>query len=309
MGKLITDVAVAIVRNTSGHVLVAERTARQIAPGFWELPGGKIEPGETAAQAAARELAEETGLVAESLQPFMAYDHAFPTKRVRLQMFSVPAWHGTPHGREGQRLAWIDPAAPSVAPILPSNRRVMAALALPPKLRIIELGAPNPALQAHAALSAGIKLLQLREHRLAPDQRVSLARQICLLARDFDARVLVAGSPQETARAGAAGLHSDAATLRITASRPPVLLWSVSCQNADDLVLAEKLGADLAVIPATAAAVAASTNLPAYIADDSGFAHRARRTGDSDAPAVATTIPRAWMLASNAPDGEMHHPK
>lgn len=248
MGRPAIDVAVAVVRNAAGHVLLAERTARQLGAGFWELPGGKIEPGETPALAAARELREETGLIAGELQPLMAYDHAFPTKRVRLHIFHASTWQGTATGREGQRLAWTDPASPGVAPILPSNHRVLTALGLPPRMAIIDLDVAAPLVPFHAALSSGARLLQVRGDRLAPDQRVSLARRVCQLAHAAGARVLLAASPQEAARAGATGLHSNAASFRAMMARPPVRLWSVSCFDAADVARAEALGADLAMI-------------------------------------------------------------
>lgn len=44
------------------EVLIARRPMSAIRGGLWELPGGKAEPGETPAAAAARELVEETGV-------------------------------------------------------------------------------------------------------------------------------------------------------------------------------------------------------------------------------------------------------
>jgi 8-oxo-dGTP diphosphatase len=244
------DVAVAVVRNSAGHVLLAERTARQVAAGFWELPGGKIENGETPEQGAARELVEETGITAHSLLPLMVYDHAFPTKRVRLHIFQATVWAGTPSGREGQRLAWTDPARPSVAPILSSNVRVLAALGLPGVMEIVQLAGPAPALlaQVRAALASGVRLMQLHGERLAPDQRVSVARRICSMASAAGCRVLLAGSALEAERAGAAGMHSSATSLRCMVARPPVLLWSVLCGDTNDINRAAALGADFAVM-------------------------------------------------------------
>ena len=46
-------------------VLVTRRPPGKRFAGLWEWPGGKVEPGESAAQAACRELAEETGLTAD----------------------------------------------------------------------------------------------------------------------------------------------------------------------------------------------------------------------------------------------------
>jgi mutator protein MutT len=50
--------AFAAVRNVAGEVLVV----RRIDDGYWELPGGRIDVGESAAQAVIREVAEESGV-------------------------------------------------------------------------------------------------------------------------------------------------------------------------------------------------------------------------------------------------------
>ncbi len=61
-----TQIAVVALRNASGAMLLNLRDRAAAAePGQWALPGGHVEAGETPAEAAARELIEETGLVAE----------------------------------------------------------------------------------------------------------------------------------------------------------------------------------------------------------------------------------------------------
>ncbi|MFZ2502533.1 MAG: NUDIX domain-containing protein, partial [Nocardioides sp.] len=52
-------VGAAIIR--SGRVLAARRVAPAEAAGRWEFPGGKVEPGESPAEAVCREVAEELG--------------------------------------------------------------------------------------------------------------------------------------------------------------------------------------------------------------------------------------------------------
>jgi len=54
----------AFVFDDRGRVLLVER-GQPPGAGLWTVPGGKLEPGETLAQAVAREIREETGLVAE----------------------------------------------------------------------------------------------------------------------------------------------------------------------------------------------------------------------------------------------------
>jgi mutator protein MutT len=51
----------AVVRDADGRLLLVRR-ANEPSRGLWSLPGGRIEPGETAAAAAVREVREETGL-------------------------------------------------------------------------------------------------------------------------------------------------------------------------------------------------------------------------------------------------------
>jgi 8-oxo-dGTP diphosphatase len=246
------DVAVSILRSSDGRVLMAERTARQISAGFWELPGGKVDPGETPQDAAVRELEEEIGVQALVVRPWVRYDHVFRTRRLRLFFFRIERWSGVPMGREGQRIAWVDPAAPEVAPILPSVARLLTGLGLPELYGIIRSerhGGPRGGL-AHlaAALPAGLKLIQVREPGMAPDQRVAFARQVDSLARPFGTRVLLVGSALEARRAGLSALHSTAAELRRLHARPAVQLWLASCHDAADLERATTLGADAAVL-------------------------------------------------------------
>jgi 8-oxo-dGTP diphosphatase len=247
----VVDVAINIVRGPAGHVLLAERTARQVAAGFWELPGGKIETGETAQQAAARELEEEVGIRARSMRPRLLYEHAFRTKRVRLHVFAIDDWSGEPAGREGQRIAWVDPADPSVAPILPSNDRLFAALALPPLWFTPHANGPGDSVtfltQARTALGAGVRTILVRAPHFAPDQRIALARRAVALASPFGAQVLLAGTPFEAQRAGALGLVSCACELGRLQARPQTPLWIATCATSEDLERAIVLGADAAI--------------------------------------------------------------
>jgi 8-oxo-dGTP diphosphatase len=246
------DVAVNILRSPDGRVLMAERTPRQVSAGFWELPGGKVDPGETPQAAAVRELREEIGVEALAVRPWIRYEHVYRLRRLRLFFFRIETWSGMPSGREGQRIAWVDPAAPDVAPILPSVDRLLLGLSLPALYgvtRAAHHGGPRRCLEHLAAgLHAGLKLIQVREPDMAPDQRVAFSRQIDSLARPFGARVLLTGSALEARRAGLSALHSTAADVRRLHARPPVRLWLASCHDAADLERATALGADAAVL-------------------------------------------------------------
>lgn len=51
-------VAAAVIRDDRGRVFAARRGPGRSSEGFWEFPGGKVEPGESAAQALEREIRE-----------------------------------------------------------------------------------------------------------------------------------------------------------------------------------------------------------------------------------------------------------
>ena len=106
-------VAVGLLRNARGEVLVARRRADQHLAGLLEFPGGKVEADETVPVALARELAEEldiqVDLSAIGAAPWMEISYDYPDKQVLLDVREVFYFHGEPHGREGQPVQWLDP--------------------------------------------------------------------------------------------------------------------------------------------------------------------------------------------------------
>ena len=252
-GRPVVDVAVGVLRAPDGRVLLAQRKAGKDAAGFWELPGGQVDPGESAAQAAARELLEEVGVRALELSPWRVYEHDFPAKRVRLHWFDVRRWSGEPHGREGQRVAWVDPINPTVGPLMPSNELAFATLALPDLVAVARVnptpGAPDELLARIPSLVAdGLRLLIVRAPELAPAQRVQLTRRLRERRRGTGLRLVLSGTALEARQAGACGLHSNAAALARMMERPPTRLWAASAHNARDLERACALGADVALV-------------------------------------------------------------
>ena len=59
----VVDVAVGVLLLPDGRFLLTSRPEGKVYAGYWEFPGGKLEAGESVAQALARELHEEIGLV------------------------------------------------------------------------------------------------------------------------------------------------------------------------------------------------------------------------------------------------------
>ena len=249
--RQVLDVAVAVLQREDGRVLLAQRPAGKPWEGYWEFPGGKIESGEAANQALVRELHEELGVDPDRAYPWVTQEYAYPEKQVRLHFYRVLAWHGQPHGREGQGISWENPQAINIGPLLPANDKVLRALSLPPIYAITnakKFGEAEFVQRLKAALEKGVKLVQVREREMAPEQLESFARHVVTLAHDRGARVLVNGDEALARRSGADGVHLTSAQLMQSKERPGTRLWAASCHDAAELAQAAKLEADFVLL-------------------------------------------------------------
>ena len=118
------DVAVGVLINADGEFLLTSRPAGKVFAGCWEFPGGKIEVGESVAQALARELHEELGIAIGTAQPWKVELMDYPHARVRLHFCKVFEWRGAFEMREQQAMAWqtlpvqVFPVLPGTIPVL-----------------------------------------------------------------------------------------------------------------------------------------------------------------------------------------------
>jgi 8-oxo-dGTP diphosphatase len=247
----IVHVAAAVLIAPDGKVLLAQRPEGKVYAGYWEFPGGKVEPGETLLHALARELEEELGVHPCRVYPWLAQSFVYPHAHVRLHFFRVLSWEGELHGREGQAFAWCDPWRMDVAPMLPANAPVMAALRLPHEYAISnaeQVGCEAFLAALEGRLAAGLRLVQLRDRTLTPGTRERLARAALARVRAHDARLLINGDEGLAERIGADGVHYPAARLAELASRPPMALTAASCHNRAELERAQCLGLDFVVL-------------------------------------------------------------
>lgn len=108
IGGAIIQVAVGIVYNSEGKILIALRSVDTDHGGLWEFPGGKVEAGETVYQALVRELREEIGIEVLAAKLFMQVDHQYPHKHVLLDVWRVEKFSGEPRACEQQgRVQWV----------------------------------------------------------------------------------------------------------------------------------------------------------------------------------------------------------
>lgn len=116
----LTLVAVGILQRPDGQVLFAQRPPGKAYAGYWEFPGGKIEPGESAHDALVRELREELDVRVTGATAWITQQHVYPHAFVELRFFRVSHWQGEVRPQEGQQVAWQVPGAWTVNPMLPA---------------------------------------------------------------------------------------------------------------------------------------------------------------------------------------------
>jgi 8-oxo-dGTP diphosphatase len=106
--KLTLVVACALV-DVDKRVLIAQRPPGKALAGFWEFPGGKLDPGERPEQALIRELHEEIGITVQEacLAPLTFASHAYDDFHLLMPLYICRRWGGQVMAREGQTLAWV----------------------------------------------------------------------------------------------------------------------------------------------------------------------------------------------------------
>lgn len=279
----IVEVSAAVLQRPDNTFLLAQRPPDKIWAGYWEFPGGKIEPGETAYDALVRELNEELGITVQTAYPWLTRIFDYPHATVRLNFFRVTKWTGELHPHEGQQFSWQHPAKVIVDPILPANAPILRALELPALYAIsnaAELGVGPFLTNLQVRLDEGLRLIQLREKNLQRDALRELALRVVPMAHACGAKVLLNGDVPLAQDTGADGVQLTSTQLAELKERPALDWCAASCHNAEELRLAEALGCDFALLSPVLltkshsgaphlgwdnfAAIAAGTSIPVY---------------------------------------------
>ena len=122
--RSVVDVAVGVLIRPDGCFLLTSRPPGKVYAGYWEFPGGKLEPGETVFQALARELQEEIGISISAATLWKVELVDYPHALVRLSFCKVAHWSGELQMREAQHFAWqrlpvqVSPLLPGTLPVL-----------------------------------------------------------------------------------------------------------------------------------------------------------------------------------------------
>ena len=252
----IVEVAAAVMLRAAGcEFLLAQRPQGKVYAGYWEFPGGKVEPGETVRTALIRELHEELGITVTACAPWLTRVFTYPHATVRLHFWRVTAWDGEigiTAPLEHSAVDWQKCGKTAgVAPILPANDPILKALELPTTMAItsgeIE-GVERQLERLEEALDEGLRLIQVRDKGWPAAQRLWFAEAVTRIARQRSALVLINDDADIARRAGADGLHLSAPALAACRERPDFAWVGASCHDAKELDHAAELGLDYALL-------------------------------------------------------------
>lgn len=127
------EVVCAVLEDGNGRFLACLRPQGKHLGGFWEFPGGKIDPGESPEAALIREISEELAIDIAVERPLQAVVCSYGEKLIRLQPFRCRIVRGEPHPVEHERIFWCAPddfdSLPWAEADLPILAEIRAAIA------------------------------------------------------------------------------------------------------------------------------------------------------------------------------------
>ncbi len=245
-----------MLRADGQEFLLAQRPEGKVYAGYWEFPGGKVEPGESVREALIRELQEELGITVTACSPWLTKQFTYPHATVRLHFWRVTAWDGEigiTAPLEHAAVNWEKCGkSASVTPILPANGPILKALSLPTTMAITMAETEGTEVQVErleAALSNGLRLIQIRDKNWPSAQRLWFAEVVTRLVHNHPNALVLVNDDAHIARCvGADGLHLSSASLIECTQRPDFEWVGASCHNALELAKAVELGCDYALL-------------------------------------------------------------
>ena len=113
----------------NGTILIAKRPAGKTMAAMWEFPGGKIEPGETAAACMIREMEEEFAIRVEVVRGYDELIHHYPDFSVKLIFFLLRWTGGALECRDHDDFKWVLPEHLTDYVFLPADAPIINQIA------------------------------------------------------------------------------------------------------------------------------------------------------------------------------------
>ncbi|ORU93014.1 MAG: DNA mismatch repair protein MutT [Cycloclasticus sp. symbiont of Poecilosclerida sp. N] len=245
-------VAVGVITNKAGEILISQRSVDAHQGGLWEFPGGKFAEGESAQQALKRELLEELGIIVISAKPMLTIEHDYGDLSVHLDVHRVDVFQGETRGAEKQQIKWLAASELNKYAFPAANKKIIDTLSLPQHYPIVDelLGDADVMLkQLSSLISRGYKLIQLRAKSFEDEEFETLAK-VALKQCESSGVLLFLNTRLEVA------LSLNASAVHLSFNEfcssplpfPDDLSTAVSCHSQYELSAAQKAGALFTVL-------------------------------------------------------------
>jgi len=246
----VVRVAVAVIYNGQGEILIQQRAADTHQGGVWEFPGGKVEAHETVEQALEREIREELGINIVASRPLITISHDYGDRHVGLEVYCVNEWQGQVQSMEQQPLQWVVPGSLNEYRMPAADKPIVSAINLSSSYIITPsvIKKPSDILeQLRALLTAGESMFLYRVKSLAGITHEDMQREILELCNINDALLLVHEQNQSAIKAH--GIHlTEAGLYKLENKTETDGMLSVSCHSVKSLKKAEAINADFAML-------------------------------------------------------------
>jgi len=247
-------VAVGVIKNDRGEVLISQRANDVHQGGLWEFPGGKHEKGENTYQALKRELREELNIRVQSSTPFIEIKHGYTDVSVHLDVHIVNSFEGEALGMEGQLIKWVAVSALQEHLFPAANVAIIEALKLPQYYPIVDecIGDERLMLEhLKRLIAAGYTMIQLRAKSFSKERFKKLARRAIELCEENEVRLFVNTGIAMALEINAKAVHLSAKEMKNIKNQcvlPKGVLFAASCHNKEELYLAKELAVLFAVL-------------------------------------------------------------
>ncbi len=243
------------------QLFFTRRRPGQHLEGLWEIPGGKLQAGESRFHGLKRELREELGIEVLSARPWHTSTYHYADKTIHLDVWEVLRYSGKAHGREGQETKWLKPAQTDRYDFPPADAPVLRALTLPSRLLITpELAALDPQ-QVVTGYSLLMKqrrypLTLFRSHQMDDREYFALALQLQQVASLNGAEIIIhrpsLKSLQQKRFERFRRRHLSAKLLQQLqqSDLSDSIMWSASCHTLSELQRAQSLGCRFGLLSA-----------------------------------------------------------
>ena len=241
---------VGVLHNKDQQMLIAKRQSHQFMGGFWELPGGKIEHGESPEVAISRELNEELGIIVDKLSLHQTMVYQYTDRIVELSIYNIDNYLNTPKGVEGQEIAWVSVENLNSYKLLPTMKSFINSITLPKQYWIT----PSSNHQSdqwikkfEEKLKQGIKLIQLRSKTKLD---ITFIEELHNKCKHNNINLLLNTVDKSFHEAYCDGWHITTGEMFDLKSRPCAnnKLLGASTHDLTEALKAQDLGADFIVI-------------------------------------------------------------